>query len=133
MKTKLTILGICLFVVSFFLPAYESLTGYECAEFCALYTFDLDVGEFAYYFPFTFSNLAMVIMPILLLTKYRCAPVPKVIIVTQVILLLHVLSWLFVERISLILIGYYVWLLSMIIILFVSIYTRRSSNPVRQS
>ena len=126
MKTKLTILALCLFVISFFLPAYDVFDGGDCAALCAVELFADDLGNDAYYFPFTFSNLLMVVLPILLLTKYRRVTVPKPIIVIQIILLIHVVSWLFEGGIKDIQIGYYVWLLSMVLILYVTIRSRKS-------
>ena len=57
MKTKLTILALCLFVISFFLPAYDVFDGGDCAALCAVEIFADDLGNDAYYFPFTFSNV----------------------------------------------------------------------------
>jgi len=126
MKTKLTITAFVLFVISLFLPAYEGGNGYQCAELCAVDLYADNLGNRWYYFPFTLSNLLMVVLPILLLTKYRKVTVPKPIIVIQVILLLHIVSWLFVGGIKNIQIGYYIWLLSMVLILYVSIRSRKS-------
>ncbi len=130
MKTKpiLIIIGTLLFYISFFLPSYHTYLGYECAKLCSfdiLEDLDLFNIEFYYYFSFTFSNIMMIILPILLLSRYRNAPTPLYLCIIQVILLLHVISWLFpVGDINEIKIGYYVWLLSMCIILYVSIKSK---------
>jgi len=136
MKTKLTIVGIILFVTSFFLPAFWHDYGYTCAWKCILELWNPNgIGSIIYFFPFTFSNLLMIILPIALLTKYRDNSVPKSIICIQAVLLLHVLSWLyFVARIVFgdevnflhIEVGYYVWLLSMVLILYAAIRSRKS-------
>ena len=76
--------------------------------------------DFWYYGPF---NLAMVVMPILLLTVFRKRAVPLGIVIVQGILLLHVLSWPIMVLTGVggsIQIGYYVWLLSMMIIFGIS-------------
>jgi len=138
MKTKFTILGVCLFVISFFLPAFWHDYGYICAWKCILELWNpKGIGSIIYFFPFTFSNLLMLILPVALLTKYRDKPVPKSIICVQVILLLHVLSWfyfgpriVFADEVNFqhIEIGYYVWLLSMCLILGASLVSRKSKG-----
>ena len=135
MKTKLTVLGICLFVVSFFLPAYDVLKGWECANFCVWDVFGIwndDIESTVvifYYFSFTFSNILMLMIPLLLLKRYQNRAIPKAIITTQVILLLHVISWFFQNAYDSTLgdlrAGYYVWLLSMIVILCASLLSRK--------
>ena len=87
--------------------------------------------DFWYYGPFNLSNLAMAVMPILLLTVFRKRAVPLGIVIVQGILLLHVLSWPIMVLAGVggsIQIGYYVWLLSMMIIFGISM--RREPKPV---
>ena len=88
--------------------------------------------DFWYYGSFNLSNLAMTVMPILLLTVFRKRAVPLGIVIVQGILLLHVLSWPIIVLAGVggsVLIGYYLWLLSMMIIFGISI--RRESKPVQ--
>ena len=122
----LTLLGLGLFGISFFLPSYEEPhfdgVGWECAMVCFDVLKEHDAGgfDFWYYGPF---NLAMVVMPILLLTVFRKRAVPLGIVIVQGILLLHVLSWPIMVLTGVggsIQIGYYVWLLSMMIIFGIS-------------
>ena len=140
-KVTITVVGFLLFVISFFLPAYQGgkdwSMGYQCAEFCAIEVWD-ELGDkeglyvLLYYFPFTFSNLIMLILPLLLLTRWRNTAIPKCIIGLQIILLLHVLSWAGLPMtdggISAIKVGYYIWLLSMCIILYVTINSRKAEQ-----
>ena len=87
--------------------------------------------DFWYYGPFNLSNLAMTVMPILLLTVFRKRAVPLGIVIVQGILLLHVLSWPIMVLTGVggsIQLGYYLWLLSMIIIFGISM--RREPKPV---
>jgi len=129
----LILLSLALFVVSFFLPAYQETyfngLGWECAQVC-LEMLKPGSDEFNnpdrwYFGSFNLSNLAMSIMPILLLTVFRERGVPLSIVIVQGILILHVISW--PVRVWLsdsnghILWGYYVWLISMIVIFTISI------------
>jgi hypothetical protein len=136
---KILLIALILFVVSFFLPAYYheygKESGYECALFCL---FIIISGEFgsagrAYYFSFSFSNIAMIVLVPLLATVFRRKRVPLFIKVIQVILIMHVLSWLVFHigglQIGDVKIGYYLWLGSMCMVLWCSL-RRRNVEPV---
>ena len=134
-----------LFVVSFFLPAYDlpisGNSGYECALYCLWdiwVTWDWDGWDFAdvawlaYYFSFSVSNIAMIVLIPLLATVFRRKRVPLFIRVIQVILIMHVLSWLVFNiasgDIGDVRIGYYLWLGSMCMVLWCSL-RRRNIEP----
>ena len=134
-----------LFVVSFFLPAYDlpisGNSGYECALYCLRdiwvtwdwYGWDFaDVAWLAYYFSFSVSNIAMIVLVPLLATVFRRKRVPLLIKVIQVILIMQVLSWLVLlmahGQIGDIEIGYYLWLGSMCMVLWCSL-RRRNIEP----
>ena len=124
-----------LFVVSFFLPAYHSMdvySGYDCALFCLLAILEgwgsADIAIAAYYFSFSVSNIAMIVLVPLLATVFRRKRVPLLIKVIQVILIMHVLSWLVLSiasgTIGDVRIGYYLWLGSMCMVLWCSLRHR---------
>jgi hypothetical protein len=137
---KILLIALLLFVVSFFLPAYHNEYvepfGYECALFCLGGIWDdlisADIATIAYYFPFSFSNIAMIVLVPLLATVFRRKRVPLLIKVIQVILIMHVLSWLVLHiaygTIGDVRIGYYLWLGSMCMVLWCSL-RRRNVEP----
>jgi len=138
-RNLLTLLAILLFGISFFLPSLDysggDKVGWECAYQCLfLPSRKLELDDFGWYYysAFNLSNLAMVTMSIRLLTTYRKKAVPLGIVIAQGVLLLHVLSWPIIlaqeEEVDLLYgvrgeveVGYYLWLLSMIIIFGLSI------------
>jgi hypothetical protein len=143
---KILLIALLLFVVSFFLPAChlsydefwgsydDEFYGYECALFCLFIIISEDFGSasIAYYFSFSFSNIAMIVLAPLLATVFRRKRVPLFIKVIQVILIMHVLSWLVLNiaggTISEVRIGYYLWLGSMCMVLWCSL-RRRNVEP----
>ena len=155
-QMKILLIALLLFVVSFFLPAYHhegldlptgyheyvqyvEFSGYECAFICLLAILEgwrsADIAEiawFAYYFSFSFSNIAMIVLVPLLATVFRRKRVPLLIKVIQVILIMHVLSWLVLliawGLIGYVRIGYYLWLGSMCMVLWCSL-RRRNVEP----
>ncbi len=137
-QMKILLIALILFVVSFFLPAYHheygEFSGYECALFCLLIIIADGFGsaDIAYHFPFSFSNIAMIVLVPLLATVFRRKRVPLLIKVIQVILIMHVLSWLVIRiaygQIGEVRIGYYLWLGSMCMVLWCSL-RRRNIEP----
>jgi hypothetical protein len=137
---KILLLALILFVASFFLPAYlYTYSGYDCALFCLWEIWDVwDGWDFAgiawhaYYFSFSFSNIAMIVLVPLLATVFRRKRVPLLIKIIQVILIMHILSWLVINigagEIGDVRIGYYLWLGSMCIVLWCSL-RRRNVEP----
>jgi hypothetical protein len=119
---KLLITALSLFAASFFFPSYDGLLGHTCAWFCM---WDIWTGSFdlhiAYYFPFTISNLMMILVPALLMTALKNKRIPMGLIIGQIILLAHVISWPIMHlaegTLSDVEIGYYGWLLSMLFML----------------
>lgn len=122
----LLFISLLLFAASFFLPAYKAQNatypGWFCAYFCFLWPLEerFDEWQTFYYSAFNLSNLFMIIVPIIFLLR-RVWHVPIFLRIAQVLLLLHVISWLVFDRIENgeILIGYYVWLFSMVLALLV--------------
>ena len=139
MKIGLTISGMVLFVVSFFLPAYYNIPGYECAQIVLTDIWGDESDQrnrflvSVYYLAFNFSNGLMLALPVLLLIRFRAKPVPLWMVGIQFVLLLHVLSWPVihlvesVEEFQEIKVGYYLWLLSMCLILVASVLSRRQN------
>jgi hypothetical protein len=124
MARRLLILSLLIFAASFFLPAYEAhnatYPGWFCAYFCFLWPLEERFTEWQsfYYSAFNLSNLFMVIVPISILLR-RARRSPVFLRIAQLVLIIHVISWLFFERIEdgVILPGYYVWLSSMFLAL----------------
>jgi hypothetical protein len=133
---KILFIALILFVVAFFLPAYHheygEPSGYECALFCLWGIWSdqvsADIAIVAYYFSFSVSNIAMIVLVPLLATVFRRKRVPLFIKVIQVILIMHVLSWLVLQiangTIGDVRIGYYLWLGSMCMVLWCSLKHR---------
>lgn len=124
----LLIISLGLFIASAFLPAYRSDTGWDCARVCVESIGFLGSIKWPwgyYHFAFNFSNLFMVSVPILYLVKKNWR-VPLFLPLIQLLLILHVISWPFLnlEKIENIHIGYYMWLLSMILV-FIAMWTKR--------
>ena len=140
---KILFIALILFVVSFFLPAhyheYGKESGYDCALYCMFIITEgwrsadiADIALLAYYVSFSVSNIAMIVLVPLLATVYRRKRVPLLIKVIQVILIMHVLSWLVLHiaygTIGNVKIGYYLWLGSMCMVLWCSL-RRRNVEP----
>ena len=126
----LLIVGLVLFIASAFLPAYTSDTGWDCAQVCVESIAFLGSIKWPwgyYHFAFNFSNLFMVLVPLLYLLKKNWR-VPIILPLIQFLLLLHVISWPIInfERIGDIRIGYYLWLISMILV-FTAMWVKRKS------
>ena len=125
----LLIISLGLFIASAFLPAYTSDTGWDCARVCVESIGFLGSIKWPwgyYHFAFNFSNLFMVSIPAFYLFK-RNRRVPLFLPLIQLLLILHVISWpiLNFERITDIRIGYYSWLLSMLLV-FIAIWKKRN-------
>ena len=123
-----------LFITSAFLPAYTSDIGWDCARVCVESIGFLGSIKWPwgyYHFAFNFSNLFMVSVPILYLLKKKWR-VPLFLPFIQLMLILHVLSWpvLNFGRIEDIRIGYYSWVLSMILV-FIAMWIKRKFQRLR--
>ncbi len=130
----LLILGLVLFIASAFFPAYTSDTGWDCARVCIESILFLNSIKWPwgyYHFAFNFSNLFMVSVPMLYLFKSNWR-VPLFLPAIQLLLILHVISWpiLNLDRIEDIRIGYYLWLVSMILVFAAMWMQRKSQNEM---
>ena len=119
MKTRrnLGLVAIVVFVVSYFLPAYGSGSGFACLEVCwnILLGHDTKIlsGGWFYYSGFVIANLFFIGMVVALFatTNHR-----RLRLVISVVSFLHVLSWLVLHlfqhpsQLTEIKPGYYVWL-----------------------
>jgi hypothetical protein len=117
---KLIIIFLLLFISSFFLPAFEDAPGISCAILCATDLLNDSWVAALYYGPFTLSNILMLLLPVLLITWLRRRRVPRFLIIAQAVLLIHTASWLFLTELNTIGIGYYVWLASMLLMLWIT-------------
>jgi hypothetical protein len=146
---KLLVTAVSLFIASFFLPFYLDGSGYECAVFCMLVWqggWLVPTGFLAklYLFSFTISHAMMILVPILLLTRLKHKKVPIGLITAQIILLTHGVSFLILaiahdikyrgnaymgDATPDINIGYYIWLLSMIIMAVISLTKKDAGQP----
>lgn len=124
---KLPITAWILFLISFFLPAYADLSGYTCAVACLFYYSECVESArpwTLYFFPFTFSNILMFVLPILVVSVCRRRRLPFGILIIQLILFVHVVSWPILMSLGClegsikgIGIGYYIWFVSMVLML----------------
>ncbi len=129
---RLLLLAVSLFVVSFFLPAFDGCSGACCAGICMVGVWynATEWGATAYYFLFTLSNALMVIMTLLLITVFKRRKLPVWLLMTQIALIVHVVSWplvvvaAFGEDFLSVQVGYYVWLLSMLLMLWCALRRR---------
>jgi hypothetical protein len=122
MKTSriLGLAAILIFVISYFLPAYENDSGFVCFGDCweMLLGHDTKIlsGGWFYYGGFVISNILFIgLAAALFVTQGR----RKFSSVVSVIVFLHVLSWFVVpfisgkpSQVTDLKIGYYVWLMA---------------------
>jgi hypothetical protein len=111
---KFAVTAMVLFAVSFFLPAYGDGRGYLCFWECWKLLVGHDRGNFGgwlYYSGFVVSNAAFLTLGLGLCTTGNGRLFRSVV---SLILLLHTLSWFFVNIRNLpeLKVGYYVWLLA---------------------
>lgn len=134
----LLVISAVIFGISFFLPSFRCdnpMPGWECARICFVILFE-DKSEgilwLAYYVAFNASNLFMAIVPVLVLFK-RPRTYPIWLRVIQALLFIHVLSWIIVAPIKWpdgnIMMGYYVWVLSMLGAL-IGVHTKKSLEKI---
>ena len=119
MKTSrnLAVLAVVIFVISHFLPAYGSGSGFACFQYCwnVLVGHDADIlsGAWFYYSGLAIANILFIGLA---LTLFATNKYPKLRSVLSVVCFLHVLSWLALHtfqrppQIAEIKIGYYPWL-----------------------
>jgi hypothetical protein len=127
------------FVISFFLPAYEGLKGYQCAWFCILFLFEHspDLWSLLYYPAFDVTNLFMIFLFAIRISGRRIKR-RKIINGLSIVLLAHTLSWVVLHLmkdadISDIEIGYYLWFLSMAGLVFLNLIApgKGDAGPVK--
>ena len=137
-KKSITILLALSFVLSFFLPAYEGLKGYQCAWFCIVFIFEHspELWTLLYYPAFNVTNLFMIFLFTAGISGRRIKR-RRFVNGLGFVLLAHTLSWSVLHtmgdaRLSGIGIGYYVWFLSMtgMVILTVMSPGKGESRPV---
>lgn len=125
----------CLFLSSFFMPAYiiseGSFSGFECFKICILIARDLSL-ESLYYLGFALVNFTFVSIVGILFTKYHLQMSVKI---SSIACILYIASWaalnIFHEDssgIDVLGIGYYVWLLSFIYLSFTLIRNKQHST-----
>jgi hypothetical protein len=124
--------SLALLITSALVPAYSSDTGWDCAQVCIESIGFLGSIKWPwgyYHFAFNFSNFFLVLVPLLYILKKNWR-VPLFLLLIQFLLLLHVVSWpiINIERIKDIRIGYYLWLLSMILVCTALCMKRRSAS-----
>jgi len=124
MKTqhKLALCAMMLFISSHFLPAYGSDLGFQCFLQCWQILWEpagkSDAGAWLYYSGFVLCN---VLFPALFLDLLISAKARFIQGFVSLIIFLHVLSWLllglFERNISVLNVGYYLWLISYALLL----------------
>ncbi len=126
------------FFVSLLLPAFEDLSGWNCAltVLNCLFSFDpKGFWEWLYYSAFNVTNVVLLVLPVLAFTPFLggCPRAARWLVGGC---LLHTLSW-FIWRlwnggIGDIRIGYYLWLLAVGILLAACIVRARSNQITTQ-
>src|SRR5687768_8466637 len=116
MKTSrnLGLVAIVVFVISHFLPAYDTFSGFACFKVCWKTLLEPEIlsGGWYYHSGFAISNILFIalVMPLFLTKKNR-----KLWLVVSAVFFLHVLSWLALHafqqppQVTEIKIGYYLW------------------------
>jgi hypothetical protein len=121
------------FTLSFFLPALDSNSGYSCLVDCwrvLIRSEESSVGGWIYYSGFVASNALFVALWAALFCSVRHI---RARLWTSILASLHVLSWFVLnlaqgEQLSLG-IGYYVWLLSFLLLVTAHVCVRNGLHP----
>jgi hypothetical protein len=146
MKTprNLGLAALAVFIISHFLPAYGTASGFTCFKVCAngLWGHDPEVlsGAWFYYSGLAVANVLFVglVVALMVTRKWR-----RLRTILSVVCLLHVLSWLVAHifqtpsEVSEIKIGYYVWLIAYALLAAAHLCKESTelteSNPVAHS
>lgn len=125
----------CLFLSSFFMPAYiisdGNFSGFECFKICILIAHDLSL-ESLYYLGFVFVNFAFASIVGISFAKYHLQMSVRI---SSIACVLYIASWaalnIFHEDssgIDVLGIGYYAWLLSFMHLSFTLIHNEQHST-----
>ena len=121
-----------LFTVSFMLPAYQHMRGFECAFKLAFFWSQAIRGDWAaiYYLLLSFLNLLMLTSPILLLRNTPDARCLRVLRVCSLIALILIGSFLFLlypkGMVPFLRVGSYAWASAFALLYFATLATRGS-------
>jgi len=129
------IIASCLFLSSFFMPAYiisdGNFSGFECFKICILIARDLSL-ESLYYLGFVLVNFTFASIVGISFTKHHLQMSVKI---SSVVCVLYIASWaalnIFHEDssgIDVLGIGYYAWLLSFMHLSFTLIHNEQHST-----
>lgn len=131
-KTLLLIAGV-VFGLSFFLPAYSDSSGFDCFKFCLGVTLEgptQSAPKWLYYSAFVPANLAFVAIFALGFVRIGFH---KTRFIVSTLAFFHVLSWLLVnlrkDDITLLKIGYFLWLFAYALLIIAQISAARKSAP----
>ena len=129
MKTKFAITTLLIYIMSFFVPACDSLLGYECFMVgLSLWSNVINLSGFWDASPseylvalcqmwWTLANATMVAIPVLLLTWLRDRIVPAFIKALQVLAVVSSTATIFMLGVEVLTFGYYMWTFSMWLLL----------------
>lgn len=129
MKTKFAITTLLIYIMSFFVPACDSLLGYECFMVgLSLWSNVINLSGFWDAAPseylvalcqmwWTLANATMVAIPVLLLTWLRDRIVPTFIKILQVLAVVSSTATIFMLGVEVLTFGYYMWTFSMWLLL----------------
>ena len=129
MRTKFAITTLLIYMVSFFVPACDSLLGYECFMMgLSLWSNAINLPGFWDASPsehfvalcqmwWTLANATMVAIPVLLLTWLRDRIVPTFIKILQVLAVVSSTATIFMLGVEVLTFGYYIWTFSMWLLL----------------
>ena len=137
MKTKFAITTLLIYIMSFFVPACDSLLGYECFMVgLSLWSNVINLSGFWDASPseylvalcqmwWTLANATMVAIPVLLLTWLRDRIVPTFIKILQVLAVVSSTATIFMLGVEVLTFGYYVWTFSMWLLL-IPVFKKRT-------
>ena len=129
MRTKFAITTLLIYMVSFCVPACDSLLGYECFMMgLSLWSNAINLPGFLDASPsehfvalcqmwWTLANATMVAIPVLLLTWLRDRIVPAFIKALQVLAVISSTATIFMLGVEVLTFGYYIWTFSMWLLL----------------
>ena len=129
MKTKFAITTLLIYIMSFFVPACDSLLGYECFMVgLSLWSNVINLSGFWDASPseylvalcqmwWTLANATMVAIHVLLLTWLRDRIVPTFIKILQVLAVVSSTATIFMLGVEVLTFGYYMWTFSMWLLL----------------
>ena len=133
---NLALAATVVFIISYFLPAFEDMSGLDCFGYCwnTLLGHDADIlsGGWFYYSGFVLSNILFIGLVVALLVTKKRHGLGSVV---SIVCFLQVLSWLVLfiisgkpSQVAVIKVGYYVWLTAYAVLVAAHLWGTAPSN-----